>query len=116
MCRHVQTQHRIKQLLAVECDPTVAGLQQSRQQVDQGGLAGAGAAKQCRDGGSGGGKLGVQSEFTAFQTQTDVEHGLRPKRRRSERASSSAANNPASPSPKLIKAMRAAVASPLGVC
>src|SRR4051812_18959431 len=84
--------------------------------MDERALACTGAAEQRGDARSRCTELCLEQELPALQARSYLEHAQRPSRCRSERASSSATSSPDSPRAKLINAMRAAMASPLGLC
>ena len=78
--RHVHALGGVVERLAVEGDDAAIGPQQSRDHVDQRGLAGAGSAEQAGDAalaGEGGGKR----EFAELFCDVDAQHGQFPCRR-----------------------------------
>jgi len=115
MDRDMRLRHRIVQRLAVDGDDAAIGSQQSRDHVDQRGLAGAGGAEQsgnpafAREG-------SFDSEFAKPLRDVDAQHVQFPCRRcKARRANHSEATNAAIAMRMETTTSRSAAVSPSGV-
>ncbi len=84
MCRKVQACRSIVERLVIDGDAAAIRLQQSRDHVDQRGLAGARGAEQPSDPALAG-KGGLKREFAELFCDVDAQHGQFPCRRRKAR-------------------------------
>ncbi len=113
--RDMQVCRRVVQHFAVDGDDAAIGPQQSRDDVDQRGLAGARGAEQPGDPAFAG-KRGFDREFAELSCNVDAQHAQFPcRRRRARRANHSEATSAASAMTTETSTSRSAALSPSGV-
>ena len=115
MRRDMHARRGIVEHLAVDGDDAAIGPQQSRDHVDQRGLAGAGGAEQAGDAALAG-ERGLDREFAELFGDVDAQHDQFPCRRRvARRANHSEAISAASAMTMETTTSRSAAVSPSGV-